>query len=181
MAVQLPSRIGLRCCCKLGTPWPTPSACAATVLTLLHARSRSPLQTRNATNPSPARSYSSLTDKATGVTVPLATLGRRLGAAKAPGAAPPPRVVFVFGEHCREVITSEVGLWLGRLLADEHSHVRQWPELHEALERAGEAPAGGGADGSSSAAWPMTVDAWASELLEQLSIQVRWWLRVLVF
>ncbi|KAI8467492.1 MAG: hypothetical protein J3K34DRAFT_35836 [Monoraphidium minutum] len=115
--------------------------------------------------------YSSLVDDHTGTAVPVAALGRRLGAARAPGAAPPPRVAFVFGEHCREVITSEVGLWLGRLLVDEHSHVRQWPELHDALERAGEAPAGAGADGGAGA-WPMTIDAWASELLDQLDIQI---------
>jgi hypothetical protein len=112
--------------------------------------------------PTHPRSYATLSDKATGATVPLATLGRPAGS---PGA---PRVLFVFGEHCREVITTEVGLWLGRLLIDDHSHVRAWPELHAALERAGERPGGGGgAD-----AWPATLHAWARELLGNMTIQV---------
>jgi hypothetical protein len=80
-------------------------------------------------------------------------------------------VIFVFGEHCREIITTEVGLWLARLLVDDDSGVRLWPELHSALERAGEAPASAGAIGAAGA-WPDTIDAWASEVLEQLSIQV---------
>jgi hypothetical protein len=110
--------------------------------------------------PSPASaSYATLTDKATGVSVPLATLGRPAGASGAP------RALFVFAEHCREVITSEVGLWLGRLLVDDHSHVRAWPELHAALERAGERPAAG-------ADWPATLHAWARDLLQRMTIQV---------
>ncbi|GBF92370.1 hypothetical protein Rsub_05572 [Raphidocelis subcapitata] len=105
--------------------------------------------------------YTLLTDSFSGTAVPLATLGRPAGA---PGA---PRVLFVFGEHCREVITSEVGLWLGRLLADENATVRDWPELHAALERAGEPPPPPGGGG-----WRGAVGAWAGKLLSAMTVQI---------
>ena len=129
------------------------------------------------------------------MTVPLATLGRRPapgGAAAKDGREPPPppalqqrpRVIFVFAEHCREVITSEVGLWLGRLLADANGHVRSWPELHAALERAGETLANaanggssskgssGGGGGGGGATWPEVIGSWADDLLSRLTIEI---------
>ena len=40
-----------------------------------------------------------------------------------------PAVLLVFGEHAREVITSELALWLARLLVGEVSELLQWQEL----------------------------------------------------
>jgi len=103
-------------------------------------------------------SYKTLTDRPTGISVPLATLGRP------PGTPNAPRALFVFGEHCREIITTEVGLWLGRLLIDDHGNVRGWPELHAALERSGERAGAGG--------WAQTVQRWVDELLGSMTIQI---------
>jgi hypothetical protein len=103
-------------------------------------------------------------------------------------------VLFVFGEHAREVITSEVGIWLARLLVDPNSSAYDWPELPAAFERAGinsswrstapSAPsaaaaaaaggstAGPGSPGSSQQQWKAAIRSWVQELLQQLEVVI---------
>jgi hypothetical protein len=45
------------------------------------------------------------------------SLGVATFGASPPGAPPKPNVLIVFGEHARELITSDTALWLGRVLA----------------------------------------------------------------
>lgn len=73
-----------------------------------------------------------------------------------------PQAMFVFGEHAREVITSEVGIWMARLFIDDSTRVHEWPELHEALKRAGD----------SSNDWPGTIREWVQQILSKLTIKV---------
>eukprot|EP00854_Cymbomonas_tetramitiformis_P004770 gene4770-5832_t len=42
------------------------------------------------------------------------------------------RILLVFGEHARELITSEVALWFGRLLAGDTSELSTWTQMHDA-------------------------------------------------
>jgi hypothetical protein len=81
-------------------------------------------------------------------------------------------VLFVFGEHAREVITSEVGLWLARMLVDNSSAVYDWPELAEALQRADNSSSSSNDSSSSSRDWPSTARSWVQELLEKLEVQI---------
>lgn len=108
-----------------------------------------------------------------------------------------PAVLFVFGEHAREVITPEVGVWLGRLLIDPNSTVYSWPELSAAFERAGVDASGrslnssttSGSAGQSStviqeggassttgkparSAWPGIVRGWVREVLSALEVVI---------
>jgi hypothetical protein len=87
-----------------------------------------------------------------------------------------PVVLFVFGEHAREVITSEVGLWLARMLVDNSSAVFDWPELAEALQRAELSSSSNDTTSSSSSSssrdWPSTARSWVQELLEKLEVQI---------
>eukprot|EP00201_Polytomella_parva_P018353 CAMPEP_0175051818 /NCGR_PEP_ID=MMETSP0052_2-20121109/8019_1 /TAXON_ID=51329 ORGANISM="Polytomella parva, Strain SAG 63-3" /NCGR_SAMPLE_ID=MMETSP0052_2 /ASSEMBLY_ACC=CAM_ASM_000194 /LENGTH=370 /DNA_ID=CAMNT_0016316161 /DNA_START=181 /DNA_END=1290 /DNA_ORIENTATION=- len=50
---------------------------------------------------------------------------------------PPRSVVLVFGEHAREVITTELGLWLSRVLVNRHAldTMLSWPEGLSAFRR----------------------------------------------
>jgi hypothetical protein len=81
-----------------------------------------------------------------------------------------PVVLFVFGEHAREIITSEVGLWLARMLVDKSSAVYDWPELAEALERAENNSSS--SNSSSSRDWPSVARAWVHELLTKVEVQI---------
>jgi hypothetical protein len=72
-------------------------------------------------------------------------------------------VVFVFGEHAREIITSEVGLWLVRLLMKDHSKVAERELLHRALERVEPEPEGG---------WPTAINGWIDDILNKVIVQV---------
>ena len=79
----------------------------------------------------------------------------------------------MFGEHAREIITSEVGLWLARLLLQDHRKVAEWPSLHAALERVERQPAEG---------WPKAINTWLEDVLKKVIVQVRrqvvvgvWW------
>ncbi len=49
-------------------------------------------------------------------------------------------VLLVFSEHAREIITSEVALWLSQLLVYESSAVSVWPELITALQNGTNTP-----------------------------------------
>jgi hypothetical protein len=106
--------------------------------------------------------------------------------------------LFVFGEHAREVITPEVGIWLARALVDTNSSIYSWPELSAAFERAGvdasgrtinssnttgaavSAAAGsstGSKTGSSSGSsgqidWPSVVRGWVGELLDAVEVVI---------
>jgi hypothetical protein len=89
----------------------------------------------------------------------------------------------VFGEHAREVITPEVGVWLARILVDANSSVYTWPELSAAFERAAVDAEGRSINSSSVAAtaagsgsskqdWPAVVRGWVSQLSEALEIVI---------
>ena len=69
----------------------------------------------------------------------------------------------MFGEHAREIITSEVGLWLARLLIRDHAKVAEWGLLHKALERVEPEPAGG---------WPTAINTWVDDILNKVIVQV---------
>jgi hypothetical protein len=76
------------------------------------------------------------------------------------------QVLFVFGEHAREVITSEVGLWFGRLLVkDSKTNVAAWPELHSGLARVMDEPKDG---------WEQYIGSAIDQVLSQVVVQVRW-------
>jgi hypothetical protein len=97
-------------------------------------------------------------------------------------AAPPrshrkPVVLFVFGEHARELITSEVGLWLARMLVDNSSAVYEWPELAAALERAENGSSSSSSSNSSSSSsgsrdWPSVARGWVQEVLAKMEVQI---------
>lgn len=56
----------------------------------------------------------------------------------AAGADTRPVAVLVFGEHAREVITTELGLWLSRvLLGEANASVLAWPQTAAAFKEAG--------------------------------------------
>jgi hypothetical protein len=75
------------------------------------------------------------------------------------------QVMFVFGEHAREVITSEVGLWFGRLLVkDTQTKVAAWPELHSGLARVMREPEDG---------WEQYIESTIDQVLSKLVVQVR--------
>lgn len=57
----------------------------------------------------------------------------------------------MFGEHARELITPEVGIWLARMLLNTNSSVYDWPELSAAFQRAGIDADGRSLNGSSRA------------------------------
>jgi hypothetical protein len=80
-----------------------------------------------------------------------------------------PVVLFVFGEHAREVITSEVALWLARLLTDSKSSIYSWPELAAALQRTA---AESSSSSSNSSHWPATAWSWVQQVLQRLEVQV---------
>jgi hypothetical protein len=71
-------------------------------------------------------------------------------------------VLLVFGEHAREIITCEVGLWLSRVLVGDTAELLAWPEMALAFEPLG-VPA------SQVAA---TVEAWRHRALTNLVIKV---------
>lgn len=48
-----------------------------------------------------------------------------------------PHALLVFGEHAREVITSEVALWLAEMMVTGESEMFSWGEFQAALTRAG--------------------------------------------
>jgi hypothetical protein len=92
-----------------------------------------------------------------------------------------PAVLFVFGEHARELITSEVGIWLARLLIDTNSSIYEWPELSAAFERAGIDTSGRSLNSSSSSDsspatgktdWPAVVRGWVDELLAAFEVVI---------
>uniref|UniRef100_A0A383WP64 Peptidase M14 domain-containing protein n=1 Tax=Tetradesmus obliquus TaxID=3088 RepID=A0A383WP64_TETOB len=84
-----------------------------------------------------------------------------------------PIVLFVFGEHARELITSEVGLWLARLLVDNSSAVYEWPELAAAFERAENNTSSSSNSGSSSGRdWPSLARSWVQEVLAKVEVQI---------
>ncbi|KAF8060049.1 Carboxypeptidase B [Scenedesmus sp. PABB004] len=124
--------------------------------------------------------------------LPLATITAGADVAPAPAK---PAVLFVFGEHAREVITSEVGVWLARVLVDNSSAAFDWPELGAALARAGVdaagasvatgAGAGGGASGGAGGGasggdggggagvdWPSVARRWVREVLGVLEVGI---------
>jgi hypothetical protein len=93
--------------------------------------------------------------------------------------------MFVFGEHARELITPEVGVWLARLLVNPNSSVFDWPELSAAFERARVDPATGrstsnatrdapAAAPAAAAAtpWPSVARRWVAQLLQQLEVVI---------
>ncbi|WIA13569.1 hypothetical protein OEZ85_007136 [Tetradesmus obliquus] len=86
-----------------------------------------------------------------------------------------PVVLFVFGEHARELITSEVGLWLARLLVDNSSAVYEWPELAAAFERAENNTSSSSSNSSSSSSgrdWPSVARSWVQEVLAKVEVQI---------
>jgi hypothetical protein len=98
---------------------------------------------------------------------------------------PRPAVLFAFGEHAREVITPEVGIWLARILVDANSSVYTWPELSAAFERAAVDADGRSINSSSSTTagaasntssskqdWPTVIRGWVSQLSEALEIVI---------
>lgn len=97
---------------------------------------------------------------------------------------PRPAVLFVFGEHARELITSEVGIWLARLLIDTNSSIYEWPELSAAFRRAGIDASGRSLNSSSSRSssdsspaagnthWPSVVRGWVDELLAAFEVVI---------
>jgi hypothetical protein len=143
--------------------------------------------------------------------MPIATISAGLqphhhqaGAGAHPAAAAgkaKPAVLFVFGEHAREVITPEVGVWLACVLVDNTSSAYDWPELAAAFERAGvdehghssthataNVTAASSSDSISAAAaagpqaqqhsqpvqrdWPAIARAWVAQLLAQLEVVI---------
>lgn len=106
-----------------------------------------------------------------------------------PDHKPRPAVLFVFGEHARELITPEVGIWLARMLVDANSSVYEWPELSAAFERAGidssgrtinsssinTVPAAAGSTANSMSGktdWPMIIRGWVEELLASFEVVI---------
>jgi hypothetical protein len=101
-------------------------------------------------------------------------------------------VLFVFGEHARELITPEVGIWLSRLLVDTNSSVYDWPELSAAFERAGVDASGRSintttttttnssssssssstTDSSKQTDWPAVLRGWVKDILASLEVVV---------
>ena len=63
------------------------------------------------------------------------SLGVATFGAPPPGAPPKPNVLIVFGEHARELITSDTALWLGRVLAGV-ARIASSPALAAALLQA---------------------------------------------
>ena len=45
------------------------------------------------------------------------------------------RLLLVFGEHARELVTSELALWLARVLVGESDEFDAWPESRAALAK----------------------------------------------
>lgn len=104
-----------------------------------------------------------------------------------PARKPRPAVLFVFGEHAREVITPEVGLWLTRLLLDGNSTIYSWPELSAALDRAEVDAAGHSTTNSTSSTsssmakppgnqqkvdWPAVVRGWVGGILAAVEVVI---------
>ncbi len=129
-------------------------------------------------------SFQELRDRNTGTQLAVAHITATADA-HAPPRSPRPVVLLVFGEHAREVITSEVAVWLLRLLTDERSELFEWPELQAAIKRAASAATAISSRSSSSGAgdmpaaaaaaagnWSEVTRAWAAELLTQLELQV---------
>ncbi|KAG2498170.1 hypothetical protein HYH03_003926 [Edaphochlamys debaryana] len=70
--------------------------------------------------------------------------------------------VLVFGEHARELITCEVGLWLSRVLVGDTAELFAWKEWAEAFQPLGVAPE----------AVAGTVAQWVRRILDGLVVKL---------
>eukprot|EP00899_Mesostigma_viride_P017818 jgi/Mesvir1/26037/Mv09581-RA.2 len=92
------------------------------------------------------------------------------------------RLLVVFGEHAREIITSELAFWFTRMLLEEQSPLLQWPSFQAALAksvpwiRAKEATAGdcAGAFDKGAAPWTRSrcLRDWAAILLSKCELKL---------
>ncbi|EFJ41462.1 hypothetical protein VOLCADRAFT_98500 [Volvox carteri f. nagariensis] len=73
-----------------------------------------------------------------------------------------PSVLLVFGEHARELITCEVGLWLSRVLVGDTAEISKWAEWPEAFKPLGIGPQDVAA----------TVQGWVRRILDNLVVKV---------
>ncbi|GIM03502.1 hypothetical protein Vretimale_8268 [Volvox reticuliferus] len=73
-----------------------------------------------------------------------------------------PSVLLVFGEHAREIITSEVGLWFSRVLVGDTAEIFSWAEWPEAFKPLG----------ISSENIAATVQGWVRRILDNLVVKV---------
>ena len=82
------------------------------------------------------------------------------------GGAGVPTVLYVFGEHARELISSEVALWFARVLVGEASALETWPQAAAAMATTrllrGIPPALAG----------LSLQAWARALLAHVTLVI---------
>lgn len=87
---------------------------------------------------------------------------RSMCAGSGPDVDTRPRALLVFGEHVREVITTELALWLSRVLVGDVGEILTWEELAAAFAEADLPPDDLGG----------TLLEWGRQILEALVVQV---------
>ncbi|KXZ54924.1 hypothetical protein GPECTOR_4g996 [Gonium pectorale] len=75
---------------------------------------------------------------------------------------PKATAILVFGEHAREIITSEVGLWLSRVLVGDTAELFSWAEWAAAFQPLGIVPE----------AVQATVEGWVRRILNNLIVKL---------
>lgn len=72
-----------------------------------------------------------------------------------------PVALLIFGEHAREIITTDTGLWLAKVLVGDVADIARWPEMQPVLQ-------GMGITGSAESA----LKQWASFIVNHMIVKV---------
>lgn len=73
-----------------------------------------------------------------------------------------PVALLIFGEHAREIITTDTGLWLSKVLVGDATEIGQWAEMQEVLREMGITDSA-----------EQTLRQWASYVINRLAVKVR--------